>query len=556
MNDIMEALPKLEEDNIDEFESYKINLKYPTNHLNGFNELKEASHLYGEEYTLILKALWYGIISLKNGEVELKLGQLRTDGRIHLLIPLRSGKGKKELKRLIKAVLGDGVKEPTSLHPEQLVGKTKIRNKGGNTSSENILGFFSQKYLIIDEGRTLLTSRELNYTESRRYLRLALDPYPNNQIEKKSVETSFEDALKYTPYMGCCIFTQPYFMEEDFATDGDLRRFIVPYVKMGGIDRLEAYKNRILDTTDTEESESKFKDFVDNLPDFKHYTISELVYAEFVHCSMMLIERGFNHKSKIRNFVDLYDFTIQDMLLKLCHVQALQEGTNEISVKHVDLAFIDLFEFLEHLYLFVDTKIFGNIDYGEKWDGATKKDKEILQWLKNQGANSLETSKTSIKSYVKKIMDIFEVQDRQAKRIKQNHEEKGWIKSKQDGPHDSKVWLGFKPKINDVNSIQPQKFEDFYLEKIEKNVPEDMSPLTPLKDNVNDIEDLKSNALNSENPGALEASEQLAQEKFKQEKVSYSDLNDKKLGELCKVHDMKALAEVKRRNKEKVINGH
>ncbi|MEN6574133.1 hypothetical protein, partial [Methanobacterium aggregans] len=474
----MEALPPIEENNTKDWEDYKVNLKYPTNHLKGFEELRQASRLYGKEYIPILKSMWYAIISSKNENVELQLNQIHTDGRIHLLIPLRSGKGKKELKRIIKEVLGEGVKEPASLHPEQLIGKTRIRNNKRGPVSENIEGYFSQKYLIIDEGRTLLTSNEPNYAESRRYLRLALDPYPTNQIEKKSVDTTFEDALKYTPYVNCCIFTQPYYMEEDFATDGDLRRFIVPYINMAGVDRLEAYKNRILDKTNSNGSQNKFRNFVNNLPDYKHYTINPSAIPEFIKCSMMLIQRGLNHEPKIRNFVDLYDFTIQDILLKLCHVQALQEGKNEITGKHVQLAFIDLFEFLEHLYLFVESKILGSIDYGESWAGATDKDKELLRWLKDKGAESFEESQVSIKEYIDKIMDLFKVKERQAKRIKQKHEEKGWIKSKQV-QHSSRLWIGFQPKTKDARTdMQPKDFEKFYLDKVKTNVPESAPLLT------------------------------------------------------------------------------
>lgn len=545
----MEALPPLEKDNIKDWEDYKVQLEYPTNHLKGFEELRQASRLYGDEYTLILKALWYCIISSKNENVELQLNQIHTDGRIHLLIPLRSGKGKKELKRVIKDVLGDGVKEPTSLHPERLVGKTRIRNDKGNPVCENIEGYFSQQYLIIDEGRTLLTSTELSYSESRRYLRLALDPYPNNQIEKKSVDTTFEDALKYKPYVNCCIFTQPYALEEDFATDGDLRRFIVPYVNMAGVDRLEAYKNRILDTTNSNGSLDKFRDFVNALPDYKHYKINPSAISEFIKCSMMLIQRGLNHDSKIRNFVDLYDFTIQDILLKLCHVQALQEGSNEINGKHVRLAFIDLFEFLEHLYLFVETKILGSIDYGEDWAGATKMDKELLRWLKDKGADSFENSETSIKEYIDTIMDVFRVKERQAKRIKQKHEKNGWIQSKQV-QHNSRVWLAFQPKTKDTREdMQPEDFETFYLDKIKGEVPESAPALTETVQ----LETLRSIANNPANPGALEASEKLAQEQFKQERIDYEDLNDEEVAELCKVHDEKAMAELEKRMNKGVV---
>ena len=81
----------------------KLDLKYPTKHLNGFNELRTATRLHGNEYILIIKALWYGILSCLSSKIKLKLNQLETDGRMHLLIPVISGKGKGELKRVIKS---------------------------------------------------------------------------------------------------------------------------------------------------------------------------------------------------------------------------------------------------------------------------------------------------------------------------------------------------------------------------------------------------------------------------------------------------------------------
>lgn len=353
-----------------------IRMKYPTNHLVGFKELRQATRLFGNEYILIIKAIWYSLISCVNSNVVLELNQLQTDGRIHLLIPLKSGKGKKELKRVIKTVmtgLSKTVDEPTSLHPEQLVGKTIRHPRKGETEYENIEGFFSRDYLLIDEGRTLLTSNDLIYSESRRYLRLALDSYPN-VIYKKPVDVPFGHELEYKTYVGCSIFTQPYSFSEEFATDGDLRRFVVPYVNMSGIERKKAYKMRIDDENSSEDSIDAFIQFTKSLKDLKSYVMSKDGKNEFNRVFNILIDRGFSYSDKIRDYIDIYDFTVQDLLLKMSAIQALQTNTNIISKLHVALAASDLFEFLEHLYLFVENKITGDLNYGEEWLGAVKED--------------------------------------------------------------------------------------------------------------------------------------------------------------------------------------
>lgn len=482
--------PTFDSLNIEKFieKIQRIKLQYPTNHLKGFTELHKATRLIGDDYKVIIKAVWYNIMSCKISRVSLQLNQIHTDGRIHLLIPLKSGKGKKELKRVIKNLLqsmNKTVEEPTSIHPEQLVGKTiRIKNRK-SVDYENIPGFFSRDYIIIDEGKTLLTSNELIYSESRRYLRLALDPYPDNTITKRAVDIPFGHELEYTPHMGCSIFTQPYYFKEDFATDGDLRRFIVPYVNMSGVDRTKAYRHRVEDNSISEDYLKLFKVFLSSLDDYGSFELTEEAEAEFLNASLILINRGFNYSVKVANFVDIYDFTIQDILLKMSAVQALQDDKNIITKKHVCLAFIDLAEFLEHLYHFVHTKIHGMLDYGEAWRGAEGNDQELLNWLYIQGATSQETTTISINDYVNKIQEVCNVKERQAKNIKKRHKKNGWIKSKKEA-HGSELWIGFDPVRNARGVMQLPghekkipDFEEYYHKTIKQYVSESITPLSP-----------------------------------------------------------------------------
>ena len=374
------------------------------------------------------------------------------------------------MKELLKTV-----DEPTSLHPEQLVGKTIRRPKKGSTEYEHIPGFFSRDYLIIDEGRTLLTSNELLYSESRRYLRLALDPYPHNTISKKPVDVPFGEELEYSTYVVCSIFTQPYSFCEDFATDGDLRRFLVPYVNMSGIDRKNAYRMRIEDQSNSEISINAFIQYTKSLKNIETYHVSDEGKHEFLRTFDILIDRGFSYSYEIRNFVDIYDFTIQDLLLKMSAIQALQANKDVIQKEHVTLAAIDLFEFLEHLYLFVEKKIKGSLNYGEEWRGAIKEDVEALMFLANEGAFSKESSNVSIKGYKQKIMELRDLEDeRQARRYFHTHEKNGWVKSKK-GQHNSKVWLAFKPEEESsmVRTVNKKDFQKEYnsLLKIVEEIP-------------------------------------------------------------------------------------
>lgn len=435
----------------DEFHC-NLNLKYPTRHLRKFKELSDSTRLYGDEYKIIKKALWYNLTSLKISKANLKLGQIETDGRLHLLFAIKSGKGKGELKRVIKYVVDyqdKNFSEPTSLHAEQLVGKTLNPTKN-NKAYQKIPGFLSEDYLIIDEAYSLLTSKDLHYSEARKYIRTATDPYPYNEVTKKMTDVPKEHALKYTPHCLICVFVQPFvFDNDDLVLEGDIRRFVVVYTEMTGLNRVESYHNRIFGETDHEKALKKFSEYIESLKSINSFKVSEKGREIFFKLSNLLIERGFSINEKIRNFMDHVDYTIQNILLKMSAIQAAQDDSSEIKLKHVELAFIDLLEILEHMYLYVDAKIPGYMNYGEGWKGALTNNQICLRWLHDQGATSLDDTQVSISDYKNKIIQVFNVKERQAGNIKNKHLEQGWIKTKK-GKHDSYVWLNFKPETRDA----------------------------------------------------------------------------------------------------------
>jgi len=248
---------------------------------------------------------------------------------------------------------------------------------------------------------------------------------------------------------------------------------------MSGIDRTEAYKSRVLEVNqDKNEPILAFTEFINCLSDSKEYKISSEAKTELIEDHLILVRHGFSYSTKTRNFMDLYDFTIQDLLLKMSYIQAFQEGANTIARDHVARAFIDLVEFTEHLYQFLENKVMGSLDYGETWNGATDKDKELLRFLYDEGATSREESTVSIVAYENKIQDVFEVEKRQSINIKRKHERNGWIKSKK-GKHDSLVWLEFEPDVRPArDAMQPTILKKFYLDKIKNYVPDCALPLT------------------------------------------------------------------------------
>lgn len=442
-------------------------IKCPTSHLNHFQELSESTGLIGEEYHSIFKLVWYSMLSLKIATKSLSLGSLRVDGRIHPLIVMKSGGGKSEIKRTIESILKHlnySFIEPTSFHPEQFIGKVRIERENEERTYRQIPGHFSLDYLLIDEGKSLLESKDPNFSESRKHLRIALDSYPSNTITKRSVDIEHEHALKYEPHIIVCIFVQPYSLSDEIVLDGDLRRFIVSYLKANELNVLDSLRDRLRTKIDHEKSLESFADFLGSLKVEEDFELEEGAKKVFEDLSVLLVELGSTRTIKSMKFVEIVRYTIQNILLKFSAVQALQDNSHIIEEKHVELAFVDYVGILENTYDFVEDKILGSMDYGAGWAGALKHDQEVLRWLHKKGAVSQETSSVSIKDYQMKIMEVFNVEERQARRKKKAHEDQGWIESKK-GQYDSKVWLTFMPNTYSPSEVSRDRVDKTFREK-------------------------------------------------------------------------------------------
>jgi len=434
-----------------ETESCLIKLKYPTNHLLGFDDLSAATELSGKEYIVIEKALWYSLMSYQIRESQLKTGNVRPDCRVHLLLPIKTGHGKSNIKHVIKNFVEkmDGkYGEPTSLYSEQLIGKiVKVKDELLERP-----GYLADDYFVVDEAYQLLKSTDARYTESRSYLRTALDTYPDkNTVHKRMTEFGRERFLEFNPNCPAAIFLQPFRMDDDIlVTEGDVRRFLIPYVNLTGVNKDEAFKERLLNNVDS----ASLNNFISqikvlNIPE--EFTMAYVIRIRFLELFFYLKNRGMNYSDKIRNFTDTIGHTLMNWLMKLSAIQAFQHHRTRIDIEDVELAYIDLFEFMEHEYQYVSDKIPGFLDYGEMWLGATNHDQTMLKWLYDRGAISLEDSEISIREYQEWIMDEFMVEDKQARRITKKHRDNGWISTKQ-GQHESFVWLAFDPYENSARS--------------------------------------------------------------------------------------------------------
>jgi len=458
-------------------------LKLSTCHLSHFDDYRKATQIIGNEYIPILKSQYYSLMSTKIATKAISLGKLKTDGRIHTMLPIPSGHGKFAIKTANKRIIESICKsceEPTSLHPEQLVGKVSVHKKK-ETTYEIVQGYFSRDYLLLEEAIQFMESEDLLYQESRKYLRQALDSYPNNTITKRSVDVDFENQLKYEPSVCVTILLQPLPIDERRVYEGDLRRGMIVYVDLLEIDQTAALTERILsEDEDAAHFVASFSDFLSSLPDeIEDFTFSKNEKELIARLGNLLIGYGQQYSEKIVNYVQYKKFTIQELLVKLSVVQAYIANRTELTARDVELAFTDLFEFLTLEFEYIERHIIGMLDYGKGWQGALGEDQKCLQWLWDKEAVSFEKSTVKIEDYVKMIAETCSISVEAARKRYYNHKEKGWVEGKQVGKHSSKIWLTFTPQFKRITSRDKvTEVYETYVDILKKyNLTDNLPPL-------------------------------------------------------------------------------
>lgn len=268
-------------------------------------------------------------------------------------------------------------------------------------------------------------------------------------------------------------FVQPKSLDADFVLDGDARRFAIAYVNLHGVNQDEA-RARIITADEVNEEKviNKIIEEFNGLIVPYEFKVDEEAKKTFGELSELLYRRGMAYSHKIADFTEINKFTINNMLLKMSAIQALQSSSDIISKKHIELAFVDYCEILEHTYEYIESKVMGSLNYQEKWQGATGKDQDVLEWLHFEGASSKESSQVSIAEYKDKIIESFGVKDRQAGNILKKHRSNGWIESTQE-QHSSKIWIKFIPDsrvagVAGMHSGTHKKIQKKYSEIIYK----------------------------------------------------------------------------------------
>jgi hypothetical protein len=427
---------------------------FPTSHLIHFDLIDRLTKLYGEEYIVIKKALWYCVLSLPLRTRLADVGDIHTDLRFHVAFPLPSGKGKKNLSLTLSKIaekFGLNISVPTSLHPEQLIGKVIRERVRTQVTFDKIEGHLADDLVIIDEATELIRSKEPPYRESRKYINVALDPFGSNKISKRMVDTPREEALEYFPPCDFALFFQPFIFGEEVVLIGFLRRFLIIYVPIKMDDLGERYSKRI--DSETINDEKIVDPLLKTLGDMKNnfnciwscfanqFSFSEASKKRLKELHLELIKQGLNRSKKGRNFIQMVDFSLQDLLVKMSCIQAGSRLRTNVEVEDIEYAYIDLAEFFQCTLNFIDQKIYGNLDYGKGLDEASEEDINCINWLIAQGSTSLGNSTISIRTFIQHITQSCGIALSGANYRYNRMKENGWIDSKQIGQYDSRVWV-------------------------------------------------------------------------------------------------------------------
>jgi hypothetical protein len=235
---------------------------------------------------------------------------------------------------------------------------------------------------------------------------------------------------------------QPFTISGEVVKSGFSRRFLflLPEIEHSK----EIYSQKTL-SNGTLKSQS-FEIVLDHLKKLRKSgasqkpTFSPKVIERFNELHLLLVEFGEGYSKKGSSFTEIIGFSLQNWFLKMIAILANSHKRTEASIFDVEMAFVDLLEFLDSNFEYVERKVQGSLDY-EDQNQPTGTDFEIIEWLKRKGALSYRASRISIQQFQKEISKKFQISPAGARGRYQRYVLKGWIKGKQKGAYGSKVWV-------------------------------------------------------------------------------------------------------------------
>ena len=423
-----------------------------TNHLPGFNIFDQDLGLIGKDYEAAKKALYYYQNSLRQDTVSYKINyKTKIDNRMHLLIITNPGSGKSTIKNQNKRIMKDfngeeGVIEASGVsHPEQLIGKIKYSGKAPNKTATPIKGYLGYKCFMNDESQDMLNEKNDIFAKSQRLKRLAMDSYGLNEISKKLVDDSADDALKYYSPTRICDFAHPVVLESPFFDTGSFRRYFSFNVSQD--DEMNLGEISEFDFNKPYQSKISWKDFLDN----NYKTDVDVVFNKetldiISHFHRNILDYLLTHKNKnALRYVVLTKYSLQDLFCSNVLILSKIKKETTPSFKTTINACSDTL-----LFIFKSIETYNNLGNmattSGVWGGADEEDIEALEYLLKKGDTNYKNSNTSITKFQSILAHFHGCRLTQSRAHHYKLKRKGFVNSKQTGKYDSKVWLNFVPK--------------------------------------------------------------------------------------------------------------
>jgi len=431
-----------------------------------FKDLEIISELYGADYKPLLKLLWYYLLGLSCNRLTFSYGNIKTDARIHTLLVLPSGFGKKNFCSIVKrlcAACQFSYEQPTTYHPEQLVGKVLNTGHGKSKQTKNNYGFMFNDALIFDEGTLLLHGVDDKVREARSILSMGMDPYPDNMVTKRSVDTLRTDALSYSsPFCLICLSQPLPYEDSAILRQGFLRRFLVGYVSFD-LNRNEQFRRRLNKFVPNIKGWQEFLCHCHRIETFNPELDDDLK-NQFLYCHDLLIQQGRAHSETARGFIENLAHSLEDELLKISCLLAISHGRLRLSKEDIIQAHIDSAEFLQMRLDYVDNFFSNYSDQAIK--GVPDYGVGLISSLIKNNAISEETSTVSIAS-VLEVLSAGGYSERSSRRLLKRLVDLGYVKKRQTGQYESKVWLTQKA-LSGQTSAGALDFDTFYYKSTNK----------------------------------------------------------------------------------------
>lgn len=323
--------------------------------------------LEGESYVPLKKALIYSLLGNAIKFNIIRYGSLILDTRVNLALPLKAGYGKTTCKRFIKDTInriGRVCVEPTSLHSEQLVGKSVNIVDGSGNIVKNIInyGYLANDFVIFEEALKLI--RDSAYEEARNYINIALDTIGYNEVYKRNVDTEIQNAVRFIPNCSILLLFHPIPITTEIVDRGLMRRFLICYINPTVEERLSALE------IESNVSAELMDEWIRYLKELSNKTFNwsfSPKYNLIVEYTKKLIEDGYQFSQKGKELTDTMFFTLRDRILKLTIINTASQQIDVVDTVHIVEAYKDLLEFWEQQLCYVEEKI-GAVGRGELRD--------------------------------------------------------------------------------------------------------------------------------------------------------------------------------------------